>query len=130
MGKKTKKRLSCFLCAMLLFVTGIETSAFTGVFAATARKIDVWDFGAVQESDTQLYNNHISAQDWEQCENVSSAGKFAEGTTVFGDLTLTHTVNDRLFSTSSKIMEPMHLRNGLCRWIYRRWDVLLQRYRW
>ena len=58
MGKKTKKRLSCFLCAMLLFVTGIETSAFTGVFAATARKIDVWDFGAVQESDTQLYNNH------------------------------------------------------------------------
>ena len=102
MGKKTKKRLSCFLCAMLLFVTGIETSAFTGVFAATARKIDVWDFGAVQESDTQLYNNHISAQDWEQCENVSSAGKFAEGTTVFGDLTLTHTVNDRLFSTSSK----------------------------
>ena len=41
MGKKTKKRLSCFLCAMLLFVTGIETSAFTGVFAATARKIDV-----------------------------------------------------------------------------------------
>ena len=43
MGKKTKKRLSCFLCAMLLFVTGIETSAFTGVFAATARKIDVWD---------------------------------------------------------------------------------------
>lgn len=102
MGKKTKKRLSCFLCAMLLFVTGIETSAFTGVFAATARKIDVWDFGAVQESDTQLYNNQISAQDWEQCENVSSAGKFAEGTTVFGDLTLTHTVNDRLFSTSSK----------------------------
>ena len=102
MGKKTKKRLSCFLCAMLLFVTGIETSAFTGVFAATARKIDVWDFGAVQESDTELYNNHISAQDWEQCENVSSAGKFAEGTTVFGDLTLTHTVNDRLFSTSSK----------------------------
>ena len=54
MGKKTKKRLSCFLCAMLLFVTGIETSAFTGVFAATARKIDVWDFGAVQESDTGL----------------------------------------------------------------------------
>ena len=102
MGKKTKKRFSCFLCAMLLFVTGIETSAFTGVFAATARKIDVWDFGAVQESDTQLYNNQISAQDWEQCENVSSAGKFAEGTTVFGDLTLTHTVNDRLFSTSSK----------------------------
>ena len=87
MGKKTKKRLSCFLCAMLLFVTGIETSAFTGVFAATARKIDVWDFGAVQESDTQLYNNHISAQDWEQCENVSSAGKFAE--------------------------EPMHLRKRL-----------------
>ena len=54
MGKKTKKRLSCFLCAMLLFVTGIETSAFTGVFAATARKIDVWDFGAVQESDTTV----------------------------------------------------------------------------
>ena len=71
MGKKTKKRLSCFLCAMLLFVTGIETSAFTGVFAATARKIDVWDFGAVQESDTQLYNNHISAQDWEQqCRKI------------------------------------------------------------
>ena len=131
MGKKTKKRLSCFLCAMLLFVTGIETSAFTGVFAATARKIDVWDFGAVQESDTQLYNNHISAQDWEQCENVSSAGKFAEGTTVFGDLTLTHTVNDRLFSTSSKnLWNQCTCENGLCRWIYRRWDVLLQWYRW
>ena len=39
MGKKTKKRLSCFLCAMLLFVTGIETSAFTGFLPQQPEKL-------------------------------------------------------------------------------------------
>ena len=33
MGRNAKRRLSCFLMALLLAVTGLETSAFTGVLA-------------------------------------------------------------------------------------------------
>ena len=100
MGKNAKKRLSCFLCALLLFATGFETTAFTGVFAATARKIDVWDFGGVEESNTELYNNQIHVSDWENSDSVAVGGKFTKGTSTFGDLTLAYETNDRLYLTA------------------------------
>lgn len=100
MGKNAKRRLSCFLCALLLFATGFETTAFTGVFAATARKIDVWDFGGVEESNTELYNNQIHVSDWENSDSVAAGGKFTKGTSTFGDLTLAYETNDRLYLTA------------------------------
>lgn len=70
--------------------------------AREAKKIDVWDFGAVQEADTNTYANHITAADWEANEKVGSNAKFLAGETVFGDLTLNHAKDDRLFSISKK----------------------------
>ena len=112
MGRNAKRRLSCFLMALLLAVTGLETSAFTGVlaFAGTGRKIDVWDFGAVQEADTTLYNNNITADDWNNCANVGADAKFLAGTTKFGDLTITHNSGDRLYSTSNKTYGTLEVK--------------------
>lgn len=102
MGRKAKKRLSCLMCAVLLSVTCLGNTALAGIFEKTVRKIDVWDFGAVTESDTGMYSNQIQAADWNDCANVSADGKFVGGSTTFGDLTITHNANDRLYSTSDK----------------------------
>ena len=56
----------------------------------------------MEEADTVLYNNQITTSDWDNCANVGADGKFAAGTTTFGDLTITHNANDRLYSSSSK----------------------------
>ena len=64
MRKTTKRRLSSLLCAVLMLVTSIDVTAFAESKAST-RKIDVWDIGTVQEADTDKYNNHITAADWE-----------------------------------------------------------------
>ena len=102
MRKTTKRRLSSLLCAVLMLVTSIDVTAFAAESKASTRKIDVWDMGTVQEADTDKYNNHITAADWENCDNVSKDGKFVAGETTFGDLTINHNANDRLFSASSK----------------------------
>lgn len=107
MRRITKRRLSSLLCAVLMLITSIDVAAFAAGSDASKRKIDVWDMGAVQEADTSKYNNNITASDWDSCANVSQAGKFVAGETTFGDLTINHIANDRLFSTSSKTMEPM-----------------------
>lgn len=62
MKRIAKRRLSCLLSAILLLVMSLDMSAFAGVFEKTARKIDVWDFGGVAESNTEMYQNNISAQ--------------------------------------------------------------------
>ena len=85
-----------------MLITSIDVAAFAAGSDASKRKIDVWDMGAVQEADTSKYNNNITASDWDSCANVSQAGKFVAGETTFGDLTINHIANDRLFSTSSK----------------------------
>ena len=102
MRRITKRRLSSLLCAVLMLITSIDVAAFAAGSDASKRKIDVWDMGAVQEADTSKYNNNITASDWDSCANVSQAGKFVAGETTFGDLTINHIANDRLFSTSSK----------------------------
>lgn len=102
MRRITKRRLSGLLCAVLMLVTSIDVAAFAAGSDASKRKIDVWDMGAVQEADNSKYNNNITVSDWDSCANVSQAGKFVAGETTFGDLTINHIANDRLFSTSSK----------------------------
>ena len=111
MGKRRRWRkcarsmVSGILSVILAVVFCIGDISFTksqGVLAAEGGKIDVWDFGAVEETDSQLYANHITQEDWNTCENVSDKGTFTAGTTTFGDLTITHNANDRLYSASTK----------------------------
>lgn len=101
--KKMKlfKRIVAMVCVIAMQVTSIPANA-TILSAAGGRKIDVWDFGGVQESNTTLYTNNITAADWDNCANVGADAKFVAGTTTFGDLTITHNANDRLYSTSGK----------------------------
>ena len=106
MNSKMKRLLQRMWC--LLLIVALEAGSVLGNFgtltvsAADGRKIDVWDFGGVEEADTVLYNNQITTSDWDNCANVGADGKFAAGTTTFGDLTITHNANDRLYSSSSK----------------------------
>ena len=91
-----------FVSRVLAFVmlTSLMLSNVTGVSivsAADGRKIDVWDFGCVAEADTTLYNNNVTVDMWTNNELVSASGAFSAGTTVFGDLSITHNANDRLF---------------------------------
>lgn len=102
MKRIAKRRLSCLLSAILLLVMSLDMSAFAGVFEKTARKIDVWDFGGVAESNTEMYQNNISASDWDNCSDVGTNAKFNAASIKFGDLTLITTTGDRLYSTSSK----------------------------
>ncbi|MBR1771626.1 MAG: hypothetical protein IJ747_06315, partial [Lachnospiraceae bacterium] len=67
--------------------------------------IDVWDFGCAQETNTELYTNHIVAADWNGYANLTASGTFAKADTaiVFGDLTLNVLNNDRLYSTNTDV---------------------------
>ena len=86
MKRIAKRRLSCLLSAILLLVMSLDMSAFAGVFEKTARKIDVWDFGGVAESNTEMYQNNISASDWDNCSDVGTNAKFNAASIKFGDL--------------------------------------------
>ncbi len=97
-SKKIKQCLSLFLCFAIIATTLLGN---VSAFASDGRKIDVWDFGCVAESDTTLYNNNVTTDLWEACANVASDGKFKAGTTSFGDLTITHNANDRLYAPTS-----------------------------
>ncbi len=91
-----------------------QTPAPTGALQATStpaptptpivvekRNIDVWDFGGVQETDA-LYQNNITAADWDAYENLGEGGTFSsDGEVTFGDLTLNYKAKDRLFSGTS-----------------------------
>ncbi len=69
---------------------------------AEVRNIDVYDIGGKLETDTEKYTNNITPDGW-----LALTGNFADykgkncligGTTVFGDLTITHTAGDRLYT--------------------------------
>lgn len=96
MKRIAKRRLSCLLSAILLLVMSLDMSAFAGVFEKTARKIDVWDFGGVAESNTEMYQNNISASDWDNCSDVGTNAKFNAASIKFGDLTLITTSGDSI----------------------------------
>ena len=69
--------------------------------AAQNRKIDVWDFGGVQQSGA---NNHISVADIDRLENLPVGGKYAEAGNLppFGDLTVNVVANDRAYYDGKK----------------------------
>lgn len=104
MGKHLMRRYCSIFCAVLMVVSCLGNSliALGADDAREAKKIDVWDFGAVEESNTNMYANHITAADWEASSNVGADAKFVGGTTIFGDLTLSHASGDRLYSISNK----------------------------
>jgi hypothetical protein len=84
---------------------GVMTGSFTLNAVAAARKVDVWDFGAIAQ-DGDMYANHITADQLDSLTFVADGGKFDVGvanTAVdcdFGnDLTVAALTNDRLFYT-------------------------------
>ncbi len=99
MKKFSLRRLLAVSLAFAMVLTGSGFGAAANVFAAEDRKIDVWDFGGVEEADTALFHNNITTAGWDAYENLGADGKFvANGTATFGDLTITMNANDRLYS--------------------------------
>jgi pectin methylesterase-like acyl-CoA thioesterase/lysophospholipase L1-like esterase len=97
------RRISSSVCAAVLTATTI----FSGVTFASAasnptRKIDVWDFGGVQETDTSKYDNHISATFWDDYDKLGDNGRFVQNknevaTITWDDLKLTYIGQDRVY---------------------------------
>ena len=112
---KWKKRLLAGILTMAMILTGFPVQAFASAEMSNTpgqtRNIDVWDFGGVLEEDSILYTNHISGTDWDNAQTVGSNGLFTEGTTNFGDLTLTHTEKDRLYAPTSQKSYSTSLSN-------------------
>lgn len=67
-----------------------------------SRKIDVWDMGGVEEKNTRIYNNNITIAGWESYDGLTENATFSTTSTTFGDLTITHESNDRIYSASTK----------------------------
>lgn len=66
------------------------------------KKIDVWDFGGVEESDTDKYNNNIKKSDLDSLSAElflsGSTGRFkSSGELTFGDLVMKYAESDRLY---------------------------------
>ena len=80
---------------MLLFSFGAAVTV-----SAQARKVDVWDFGGIEEENA---NNHISVSDFDTMEQLGTDGKFlVDGDITFGDLTFNVVKNDRAYNGSKK----------------------------
>ena len=73
--------------------------AAIGTVSAQTRKVEVWDFGGVQEKDAE---NHISVADIDKADIIGADGKFTGGELVFGDLTLKTDKNDRAYYNGKK----------------------------
>lgn len=88
-----------YFCIMLsaIFLSTICLGSI--VFADNVRKVDVWDFAGVEEKNTELYTNNITAEFWNNYSLLGSDGKFLDGKATIGDLILSHNSNDRLYST-------------------------------
>ena len=87
MKRSLIRRYCSIFCVMLMLVSCVGNSliALCADNVREAKKMDVWDFGAVEETNTAIYANHITAADWESNSNVADNGVFSGGTTVFGD---------------------------------------------
>lgn len=84
----------CFRIAatVLAFFATVSVSAQT-------RKVDVWDFGGVEEKNAV---NHIKISDLDNLSGLAADGKFEAGEYTFGDLTLKTDKNDRAYYNGSK----------------------------
>lgn len=107
MLKRYKRILSSIIAAVM--TVGVVTNSFTvTAMAADARKVDVWDFGGVQQTGT-MYQNHITPEILDALECVGdsasgSKGKFlVAGSYSFGgDCSITANANDRLYYTGGQ----------------------------
>ena len=101
------RRISSSVCAAVMTITTI----FSGVTFASAatsqgRKIDVWDFGGVQEADTSMYDNQIASNFWDDYDKLGDNGRFIQAKSevdsiTWGDLTLTYIGQDRVYRDAS-----------------------------
>ncbi len=100
MSNKFKRKISAMMAFVMLLsvmMSGMNTVAY----AAGGTKIDVWDFGCVAESDTSLYDNHITPEVIKNAELIQENGKFSAGNVDFGGLTINAASNDRMYCEAS-----------------------------
>jgi pectin methylesterase-like acyl-CoA thioesterase/lysophospholipase L1-like esterase len=86
-----------FIMLLSVMLSGTNVVAY-----AADAKIDVWDFGCVAESDTSLYDNHITADTINDCTTLGTDGKFTtEGEYDFNGLIIYALKNDRMYCSAS-----------------------------
>ena len=83
-----------FRAAMTLLVFAATFNAM-----AQTRKVDIWDFGGVEDPSA---NNHIRISDIDGISGLAADGKFEAGEYVFGDLTVKTDKNDRAYYNGAK----------------------------
>lgn len=89
------KKLSLFkkvLCAASAFILG-------GFAFSQSRKVEVWDFGGVQEDSAV---NHIAVSDIDGLAEIAADGKFVKSEITFGDVTIFPENNDRMYYSGAK----------------------------
>lgn len=94
-SKRTMRRLAALLCVAAMLVGTVPAVAAE---PTAGRKIDVWDFTGQVEADTAVYTNHITPAAW-VASTALVDGTLSNGSVVtFGDLSVTHNANDRIYS--------------------------------
>ena len=107
MGARAKRRISGIMAFLMLFSLTFDGFGFAAkqVVSAATRQIDVWDIGGVSETDTTLYNNHITSTYWNDCASVDEYGKFVSVNgsleVSIDDLTISYNANDRLYHNAT-----------------------------
>lgn len=92
---KGLQRIIALLCALAL-LAGLGVTALA--VPADSRKIDVWDLTGQLSADPSLYADHITPAAW-AASGALVDGTLSVGETVsFGDLSITHNANDRIYS--------------------------------
>ena len=81
-------------------IAGLLAFGAVSALSSQARKVDVWDFGGIEENGA---NNHISVSDIDNLALVGADGKIAEPQVVeFGDLSVSFVKNDRMYYSGKK----------------------------
>ena len=81
-------------------IASVLTFGALSAISAQNRKVEVWDFGGVEEEGAL---NHISIADLDKMEELAADGKFAvDGNIVFGDLSMSVLKNDRAYNSGKK----------------------------
>ncbi len=101
---QSKKILTGAMAALVMFSSALPVQAepnFDPIHSYIAdRKTDVWDFGGVEETDTEKYENHIQKSFYDDLDAAlfKSPGVFVEsGTYEFDDLVWLRKDNDRIY---------------------------------
>lgn len=94
------KRILASVMATLLMIGYLPNISVS--VAAETRKIEVWDFGGVEEAGS-YYHNNITLDTLDKLENVTNKGAWSvAGDNTFGSMILNVLANDRMYNASSK----------------------------